>query len=134
MFTSQPLLLLPASVPPQQRYLELVVAGARMHGLCPKIHSNGCMTCPLLSHAGSAASTLTHPQSCWLDLLQWALQLALLSLRQCARAKVLNSSCLTSALNYHKHAVKCITEESTVGVAAPVLVWSTDLCDSMVSR
>ena len=36
MFTSQSLLLLPASVPPQQRYLELMVAGGRMHGLCPK--------------------------------------------------------------------------------------------------
>ena len=36
IFTSQSLLLLPASVPPQQRYLELMVAGARMHGLCPK--------------------------------------------------------------------------------------------------
>ena len=36
MFTSQSLLLLPAGVPPQQRYLELMVAGARMHGLCPE--------------------------------------------------------------------------------------------------
>ena len=36
MFTSQSLLLLPASMPPQQRYLELMVAGARMHGLCPR--------------------------------------------------------------------------------------------------
>ena len=36
MFASQSLLLLPASVPPQQRYLELMVIGARLHGLCPK--------------------------------------------------------------------------------------------------
>ena len=35
MFTSQSMLLLPASVPPQERYLELMMVGARMHRLCP---------------------------------------------------------------------------------------------------
>ena len=36
LFTSQPLLLLPASVPPQRRYLELMLEGAKTHGLAPE--------------------------------------------------------------------------------------------------
>ena len=36
LFTSQPLLLLPASVPPQRRYLELMLEGAQTHGLAPE--------------------------------------------------------------------------------------------------
>ncbi len=36
LFRSQPLLLLPASVPPQRRYLELMLEGAKTHGLAPE--------------------------------------------------------------------------------------------------
>ena len=36
LFTSQPLLLLPASVPPQHRYLQLMLEGAQTHCLCPE--------------------------------------------------------------------------------------------------
>lgn len=36
LFTSQPSLLLPASVPPRRRYLDLMLEGARTHGLAPE--------------------------------------------------------------------------------------------------
>ena len=36
LFTSQPLLLLPASVPPQRRYLELMLEGAQTNQLAPE--------------------------------------------------------------------------------------------------
>ncbi len=36
LFTSQALLLLPASVPPQRRYLKLLLEGAKTHGLAPE--------------------------------------------------------------------------------------------------
>ena len=36
LFMSQALLLLPVSMPPQRRYLELMLEGAKMHGLAPE--------------------------------------------------------------------------------------------------